>query len=92
MDELEILQEADRRAQDYIGGIETRRVFPGTAERAALSGFLEDLPEVGLPAVDTVALMDKLGSPATVASNGPNYFGFVIGASWPPQRQQGGGP
>ncbi|NRB17857.1 MAG: aspartate aminotransferase family protein [Rhodobacteraceae bacterium] len=83
MDELGILQEADRRAQAYVAGIETRRVFPGAAECAALSGFSEDLPDVGVPAVDTVKLMDELGSPATVASNGPNYFGFVIGASLP---------
>lgn len=83
MNEQEILQEADQRAQAYIAGIETRRVFPGAEECAALSGFDEPLPEMGLPAGDTLKLMDELGSPATVASNGPNYFGFVIGASLP---------
>ena len=50
---------------------------------AALSAFDEPLPEQGFPASATIALMDNIGSPATVASNGPNYFGFVIGASLP---------
>ena len=31
----------------------------------------------------TLAMLDEFGSPATVASNGPNYYGFVIGASLP---------
>ena len=34
-------------------------------------------------ASETIRLLDEAGSPATVASNGPNYFGFVIGATLP---------
>ena len=83
MKELELLQDADQRAQAYVEGIEDRRVFPGAAEQAALNGFQEDLPNAGRPASETIAMMDTLGSPATVASSGPNYFGFVIGASLP---------
>ncbi|MEP2716134.1 pyridoxal-dependent decarboxylase [Pseudophaeobacter sp.] len=83
MNEGQLLQEADRRGRDYVAGAETRRVFPAEAEIAALSGFDEALPDQGLPPEETIALMDNLGSPATVASNGPNYFGFVIGASLP---------
>ena len=83
MNELELLQDADQRAQAYVAGIESRRVFPDAAVQAALAGFHEDLPNTGFPASDTLELMDELGSPATVASNGPNYFGFVIGASLP---------
>ncbi len=48
-----------------------------------MDGFIEPLSEKGRPASETLGLMDKLGSPATVASNGPNYFGFVIGATLP---------
>lgn len=83
MNELELLQDADQRAQAYVAGIEDRRVVPGDAERAALQGFREELSDSGRPGSETISMMDTLGSPATVASNGPNYFGFVIGASLP---------
>lgn len=83
MDEDQLLQEADRRGRSYVSGAETRRVFPSDQDVAALSGFDEALPDQGRPAAETIALIDDLGSPATVASNGPNYFGFVIGASLP---------
>ena len=83
MNEIELLQEADQRARDYVAGADARRVFPADPDIAALSGFDEPLPEQGHAPTETIALMDDLGSPATVASNGPNYFGFVIGASLP---------
>ncbi|KPD14239.1 pyridoxal-dependent decarboxylase [Phaeobacter sp. 11ANDIMAR09] len=83
MNEDQLLQEADRRARSYVSGADQRRVFPDTREIAALAGFDEPLPKRGFAAAETIALMDDLGSPATVASNGPNYFGFVIGASLP---------
>ncbi|WP_236209911.1 pyridoxal phosphate-dependent decarboxylase family protein, partial [Pseudomonas tohonis] len=37
----------------------------------------------GLPAHQALQLLDELGSPATTASNGGRYFGFVIGATLP---------
>jgi hypothetical protein len=33
--------------------------------------------------VATVRLLHKIGSAATVATTGPRYFGFVIGAAHP---------
>ncbi|EBA14777.1 Pyridoxal-dependent decarboxylase [Roseobacter sp. SK209-2-6] len=83
MNELELLEEADRRGRKYLAGNDTRRAFPNAQSIAALSGFNEALPYLGRPGMETLALMDDLGSPATVANNGPNYFGFVIGASLP---------
>lgn len=83
MNELELLEQADERARKYIAQVETRRVFPAPEAMAALTGFEEPLPEQGRPGAETLARMDDLGSPATVASNGPNYYGFVIGASLP---------
>lgn len=83
MNEQELLEQADARARHYVAGAETRRVFPAAQQIAALAGFDEHLTDQGRPAEETLALMDDLGSPATVASNGPNYFGFVIGASLP---------
>ena len=83
MDEIELLADADVRARDYVAGARDRRVFPGQKALSGLARFDEALPASGLPAGQTLALLDEAGSPATVASNGPRYFGFVIGASQP---------
>lgn len=83
IDELPVVADADERARRYLLGIEGRRVFPDARAIAALSKFDEPLPDVGRPARETLALLDDVGSPATVASNGPNYFGFVVGAALP---------
>jgi glutamate/tyrosine decarboxylase-like PLP-dependent enzyme len=81
--ELALLAEADDRAARYIAGVEGMRVFPDRAALAALAAFDEPLPEAGLDARATLDLLDRVGSPATAVSNGPRYFGFVIGASLP---------
>ncbi|KVN82485.1 pyridoxal phosphate-dependent decarboxylase family protein [Burkholderia ubonensis] len=83
MDELALLADADRRAHAYLTSVDTRRVLPDAAALANLAAFDEPLPERGKPADDVLRLLDGAGSPATVASNGPNYFGFVIGAALP---------
>ncbi|AOK60979.1 pyridoxal phosphate-dependent decarboxylase family protein [Burkholderia ubonensis] len=83
MDELALLADADRRAHAYLTSVDTRRVFPDAAALANLAAFDEPLPEHGKPADDVLRLLDGAGSPATIASNGPNYFGFVIGAALP---------
>ncbi|KVL74095.1 pyridoxal phosphate-dependent decarboxylase family protein [Burkholderia ubonensis] len=83
MDELALLADADRRAHAYLTSVDTRRMFPDAAALANLAAFDEPLPERGKPADDVLRLLDGAGSPATVASNGPNYFGFVIGAALP---------
>ncbi|MGU7771905.1 pyridoxal phosphate-dependent decarboxylase family protein [Burkholderia sp. MR1-5-21] len=83
MDELALLADADRRAHTYLASTDTRRAFPDADALAGLAAFDEPLPEHGKPAGDVLRLLDDAGSPATVASNGPNYFGFVIGAALP---------
>lgn len=83
MDELRLVADADRRAADYIRSIPGRPAYPDTSSIAALAKFSEPLPNRGRPGEETLALLDDVGSPATVASNGPSYFGFVIGASLP---------
>jgi glutamate/tyrosine decarboxylase-like PLP-dependent enzyme len=83
MHELELITEADERARKYLEGIEDRPPFPNKAARDGLAVFSETLPERGLNAADTLRLLDTHGSPATTASNGPRYFGFVIGAALP---------
>jgi glutamate/tyrosine decarboxylase-like PLP-dependent enzyme len=83
LNEIELIADADTRARHYVSGIDTRPAFPGAEAIAALSAFDEPLPDAGLASEATLAMLDEIGSPATVASNGPRYFGFVIGASLP---------
>ena len=83
MSELALLADADRRALAYLADVADRRVFPDAHALAALQRFDEPLPDVGRVDAETLALLDEVGSPATVASNGPHYFGFVIGAALP---------
>jgi len=83
MDELELLANADERARKYTTTIGKRRVFPDSKALANLALFDEPLPERGVPTDEVLRLLDEAGSPATVASNDPRYFGFVIGATLP---------
>ncbi len=83
MTEIELLEEADRRARLYVSGARKRDVFPGEDSLAGLARFDESMPRAGQLPADTLKLLDEAGSPATVASNGPNYYGFVIGATLP---------
>ncbi len=50
---------------------------------AALERFEEALPEGPDEPERVLALLDEAGSPATMASAGPRFFGFVIGGSHP---------
>ncbi len=81
--ELTLMQAADRAAADYIAGVATRRVFPDAETLLRLEGFDEALPQQGVDGAAVVEQLHRLGSPNTVANNGPNYFGFVIGAALP---------
>jgi glutamate/tyrosine decarboxylase-like PLP-dependent enzyme len=67
----------------YLDGLGDRRVAPDAEMLAGLSGLDEPLPESGTPAGEVLALLDRAASPATMASAGPRYFGFVIGGVVP---------
>jgi glutamate/tyrosine decarboxylase-like PLP-dependent enzyme len=82
-EEVSLTRSADTRALNYLETVATRRVFPDHDALAALSAFDEPLSEHGCDAQETLALLDEVGSPATVATNGPRYFGFVVGAALP---------
>ena len=77
------MRAADQAAADYIAGVDARRVFPDAETLKRLDSFDEALPQRGVDAAAIIAQLHALGSPNTVVSNGPNYFGFVIGAALP---------
>ncbi|PZW46159.1 pyridoxal-dependent decarboxylase [Pseudomonas sp. URMO17WK12:I2] len=78
-----LLTDADRRAIAYNDSLDQRRVYPHESAIAALDAFDQPLPGTGREAGQVLHTLDELGSPATVTSNGPRYFGFVIGATLP---------
>ncbi|MCH8866255.1 MAG: aspartate aminotransferase family protein [Proteobacteria bacterium] len=78
-----LLQDAAQRGIRYRVGLNDRGVAPAADAVAAVERFREPLPDIGAPDEETLALLDEIGSPATVAMAGPRYFGFVIGGSLP---------
>jgi glutamate/tyrosine decarboxylase-like PLP-dependent enzyme len=79
----ELLADAYRRSSAYAGSISQRRVRPCEAAVAALARFREPFPEEASLGADVLALLDDIGSPATVATTGSRYFGYVIGGVLP---------
>jgi glutamate/tyrosine decarboxylase-like PLP-dependent enzyme len=78
-----LLEDAARRGIAYRRSCRDRAVAPGAAAVAAVDRFIEPLPEDGKPDEEVLALLDEIGSPATMAMAGGRFFGFVIGSSLP---------
>lgn len=79
----DLLLDAANRATRYLEELDSRPVFPtqaAVADMVSLAGPLADQPtDPG----EVLALLDAAGSPATVATAGRRYFGFVVGGSLP---------
>jgi glutamate/tyrosine decarboxylase-like PLP-dependent enzyme len=82
-DDIDALGLAARLSQAYVRGIALRPVFPGDQALASLAAFDETWPNGPSPAAETIRLLDGAGSPATVATTGSRYFGFVTGGALP---------
>ena len=80
---VDLLNDAARRAVAYLAGAQNRRVSPSPEAVDALRGLEGPLPDTPTDAADVLALLDRLGSPATVATNAGRFFGFVNGAALP---------
>lgn len=79
----DLLMAATRLATRYLEGIRERRVSPDPASLEGLRRFYLSLPEEPLAPQEVLYLLDSIGSPATVATTGGRYFGFVIGGTLP---------
>ncbi len=80
---LPLIHDAARRATRYLETLNDRPVAPTPEALAALERFEEPFPEVGHGDQETLAMLDDLGSPATMANAGGRYFGFVTGGALP---------
>lgn len=78
-----ILDDAAHRSRAYLDGLNARSVAPDPAAVAALRQLDEPLPAGPSDAGETLALLDRVVSPATLASAGRRFFGFVIGGALP---------
>ncbi len=78
-----LLVDAAERGIAYREAGAARRVAPSPEAVAAATKFIEPMPDIGADEKHVLAMLDEVGSPATVMMTGPRYFGFVIGGSLP---------
>ena len=78
-----LLADASERATRYVMDVGARRVAPNSEDTARLGAFRQPCPESASDPAQVLALLDDIGSPATVASTGGRYFGFVTGGALP---------
>lgn len=78
-----LLDDAASRARRYLRDLDAREVAPTPAALAELERLAGPFPSTGLDAAQVIALLDEIGSPATMATAGPRYFGFVVGGTLP---------
>ena len=83
VNDIDLLQAAAQLAIEYVGGSDERDAAPTAEALAALCAFDEALPEESTDPAEALRMLSDLAGPATMASTGPNYYGFVNGATYP---------
>ena len=78
-----ILLDAAARANRYLEELERRSVAPSSEAVNRLPDLGGPFPQDPTDPEGVLAALDAIGSPATVASAGGRYFGFVIGGALP---------
>lgn len=79
----DLLTDVAKRSLDYVEQIRERRVAPDPKDVAQLEQLGGPLPDAPCDPQEVLAMLDEFGSPATVATTGGRYFGFVIGGTLP---------
>jgi glutamate/tyrosine decarboxylase-like PLP-dependent enzyme len=79
----DLLTQAAERSINYLDSLAQRRVYPDPQALARLRELEQPLPDTPTEPETVLKLLDEIGSPATVASAGGRYFGFVTGGSLP---------
>lgn len=79
----QLLDQARTLAGRYIADLDSRAVMPSEAALATLAEFRRPLPDGPTDAGHVLAELDRIGSPATVATTGGRFFGFVVGGALP---------
>jgi glutamate/tyrosine decarboxylase-like PLP-dependent enzyme len=79
----DLLKATAERAARYLSELESRSTAPSAEAIRRLSELNEPFPEDSTDPETVLKMLDDIGSPATVASAGGRFFGFVIGGSLP---------
>jgi glutamate/tyrosine decarboxylase-like PLP-dependent enzyme len=79
----QLLQNTAERASRYLETLPERGVAPTPEAIANLKKLDEALPDQPTAPENVLALLDEVGSPATMASTGGRFFGFVVGGALP---------
>ena len=75
--------DAAQRAARYWRQLPDRRVAPAADAIREIERLNEATPEEPCDPARVLALLDDVGSPASIAMAGPRFYGFVIGGSAP---------
>jgi glutamate/tyrosine decarboxylase-like PLP-dependent enzyme len=78
-----LLEDAARRAAEYLTSLPERHVAPHADAVRRLSELDVPLQEEPRDPHSVLAELDEFVTPATMAMAGPRFFGFVIGGSLP---------
>ncbi len=79
----ELLNLASERAIRYLSEIGNRAVAPSIESIERLSEMGGPLPKGPSDPAEVIRALDEIGSPATMATAGPRFFGFVVGGAMP---------
>jgi glutamate/tyrosine decarboxylase-like PLP-dependent enzyme len=82
-DTAALLRDAAARASRYIDSLGERPVTPSAAAVERLAVLDVPLPAGPEDAARILADLDEIVGPATMATAGPRFFGFVIGGTLP---------
>ncbi len=77
------LRRAAELAELYLTGLPERGVAALTDLATTAAALDGDLPEEGVDPLEVIEQLASTVGPATVASAGPRYFGFVVGGALP---------
>jgi glutamate/tyrosine decarboxylase-like PLP-dependent enzyme len=80
---MDLLDVFNLRAKKYLEDIQKNPVYPCPSSVEALQQLNTALQDESLRPSEVLAMLDTIGSPATVKSSGGRYFGFVTGGSLP---------
>lgn len=83
IDHREILDLASSAAARYIDNVDDRQVMPSADAVEKLRALYHPMPSQPTDPRTVIKLLEEMGGPATVASTGGRFFGFVVGGAMP---------